>query len=440
MPLRRLAFCLTLLALASFAHADDWPQWLGPQRDGIWREAGILSKFPESGPKIRWRAPIGAGYSGPAVADGRVYVTDRVASDKVPTSPFDRGHLAGVERIFCLDAKDGSIIWQKEYDCAYTVSYAAGPRATPSVAGGKVYTLGAEGDLRCYNTNDGKLVWSKKFSEGDVPTPMWGYSASPLVDRDKVICLGNKENIAIAFNKDTGDAVWKNLAGKEPGYAPPVIYEFGGKRQLIMWHPAALVSLNPETGQEYWSERHEVKQGLSIAMPRLMDDLLFVSSAYEGSLMMRMDKNKPAATRLWKRGGKSERTTDSIHILCPTPLLRDGLIFGVEAYGQLRCLKAENGDRLWETFAATTNGEMLRWASAFIIGQGDRCIVANDQGDIIIAKMTAKGYEELTRAHILEPTNKDANRPVVWSHPAFANKCIYMRNDKEIVCLSMSAE
>ena len=321
----------------------------------------------------------------------------------------------------------------------YTVSYAAGPRATPSVSGGKVYTLGAEGDLRAYHIDNGKLAWAKKFSEGDVPTPMWGYSASPLIDRNKLICLATAQNIAMAFDKDTGDVLWKALSGKEPGYAPPVIYDSGGKRQLIIWHPAALVSLDPENGKEWWSEPYEVKQGLSIAMPRMENDYLFVSSAYEGSLMMKMDKNKPAATRLWKRGGRSEKTTDAIHILCPTPVLRNGLIYGVEVYGQLRCLKEENGDRLWETFAATTPGEPIRWATAFIVANEDRYILANDQGDLIIAKMTGARYEQLSRAHILEPTNKDANRPVVWSHPAFANRCVYWRNDKEIVCVSMSA-
>jgi outer membrane protein assembly factor BamB len=267
---------------------------------------------------------------------------------------------------------------------------------------------------------------------------MWGYSSSPLIEGDKLICVATSSNIAVAFNKNNGEIIWKSLSGKEPGYAPPVIYEAGGKRQLIIWHPAALVSLDPENGKQYWSEALESKMGLSIATPMKMGNMLFVSSAYEGATMMQFDENTPAARRLWHRGGRTENTTEAIHMLIPSPALKDGHIYGVEIYGQLRCLNAQNGDRLWETFKATTEGEKLRWATAFIVQQADRFILANDQGDLIIAKMTPKGYEEISRAHVIQPTNPDANRPVVWSHPAFANKCVYWRNDKEIICVSMA--
>jgi len=175
-------------------------------------------------------------------------------------------------------------------------------------------------------------------------------------------------------------------------------------------------------------------------MPVKMDDLLLVSSSYEGATMMQLDREKPTAKKLWHRGGRSERTTDAIHILMPTPFMRDGHIYGIELYGQLRCLKANNGDRVWETFATTTKGEPLRWATAFFVAHEDRYIFVNDQGDLIIAQMSPSGYQEISRAHILEPTNKDANRPVNWSYPAFANKCVFMRNDKEVVCVSMAAE
>ena len=426
-----------ILSVCAMVRADDWPQWLGPQRDGIWREKGIIEKFPEKGAKILWRAPIASGYAGPAVANGRVYVTDRVAADAKPGDPFARGKHPGVERVWCINASDGKVIWQKEYACDYTMSYALGPRATPVVSDGKVYTVGGEGDVRCWKTDNGDLVWSKTFNDDGSQTPMWGYSSSPLIDGDKLICIGSANNIAIAFNKNNGDIVWKNLSGKEPGYAPPMIYEAGGKRQLIIWHPAAIVSLDPENGKEYWTEKRESKQGLSIATPMKMGNLLLVSSAYEGATMMQFDADSPRAKRLWHRGGRTENTTDAIHMLIPTPALKDGYIYGVEIYGQLRCLKAESGDRLWETFKATTEGEKLRWATAFVVQQGDRFILANDQGDLIIANMTPKGYEEISRAHVVEPTNPDANRPVIWSHPAFANKCVYWRNDKEISCISM---
>ena len=149
---RRFARILGFFLLtASALHADDWPQWLGPQRDGVWRETGILEKFPTNGLKYRWRSPIGGGYSGPAVAGGRVFVMDRQLAKGAanPSSPWGRGEIPGNERVLCLNEADGKILWQHEYDCPYTVSYASGPRVTPAVHDGKVYTLGAEGNLLC---------------------------------------------------------------------------------------------------------------------------------------------------------------------------------------------------------------------------------------------------------------------------------------------------
>ena len=134
------------------------------------------------------------------------------------------------------------------------------------------------------------------------------------------------------------------------------------------------------------------------------------------------------------------RTTDGLHSIMPTPSIKDGHIYGVCSYGQLRCLKADTGERVWETLKATTGDKLERWANAFLVAQGDRFFLFNEKGDLIIARLTPKGYEEISRAHILEPTNTMPGRPVVWSHPAFANKCIYARNDKEIVCISLAAE
>src|SRR6266404_5713613 len=131
--------------------ADDYPQWLGPQRDGVWRETGILDKFPSDGPKIRWRTPVGMGYAGPAVAAGRVYVTDWTVNDGVeqPQNGFTNATLGGKERVHCLDEATGKILWTHEYPCTYQIGYPGGPRATPVVAGDKLYTLGTMGDLLC---------------------------------------------------------------------------------------------------------------------------------------------------------------------------------------------------------------------------------------------------------------------------------------------------
>ena len=141
---------VTFLFCCNVAFASDWPQWLGPQRDGVWREEGVVEKF-DGKPKLRWKAAVGGGYAGPAVADGRVFVLDRqlAKGQKNPANPFKRGQIPGTERVLCLNEVDGKLLWKHEYDCPYEVSYPAGPRCTPTVDGDRVYVLGAMGDLFC---------------------------------------------------------------------------------------------------------------------------------------------------------------------------------------------------------------------------------------------------------------------------------------------------
>jgi outer membrane protein assembly factor BamB len=292
-------------------------------------------------------------------------------------------------------------------------------------------------------TATGKVVWSKNFmKEYDASAQVWGFCGHPLLDGDKLICLvGGQGSIAVAFNKDTGKELWRALSGQEQGYCPPTLIEAGGKRQLIIWDPQAVNSLDPETGKVYWTQRFQLKAGLSIPTPRQAGDLLFVTSFYNGPMMLKLDSSKPAATIAWKGKSNSEqsRLTDGLHSIMPTPVIKDGYIYGVCSYGQLRCLKADTGERLWETFQAT-GGQEVRWGNAFLIPQGDRYFIFNEKGDLIIARLSPKGYEEIDKAHIVDPTNSMANRPVVWVHPAFANRCMYVRNDKEIVCVSLAAE
>jgi outer membrane protein assembly factor BamB len=423
--------------------ADDWPQWLGPKRDGVWREHGIVQKFPDGGPPVRWRVNIGSGFAGPAVARGRVYVADREVAKEAnrPGSPFDRGSIPGVERVLCLNESDGRLLWKHEYACPYTMSYPSGPRATPLVSGGKVYTYGGEGNLFCLDAANGTVLWARDVKKDfGAKTPMWGFAAAPLLLGNELICLvGGEGSVAVAFDKDTGKELWRALSAKEPGYAPPTLIEAAGKRQLIIWDPESVNALDPETGKLYWSQPFTSRSGLSIATPRQMGDLLFITTFYNGSLMLRLDEHQPGATVLWQSKKASERDTDALHSIIPTPFLEKGYIYGVCSYGQLRCLKAETGERLWETLQATTNdGKETRWANAFLIPNGNRFFLFNEKGDLIIAKLTPEGYQEVSRAHLLEPTNPDPGRDVVWSHPAFANRCIYARNDKEIVCANLA--
>jgi outer membrane protein assembly factor BamB len=433
------------------SRADDWPQWLGPRRDGVWREKGILDKFPAGGPKIRWRVDCGAGYSGPSVAGGKVFLTDFVINPdaKRPANPFDdRTAVAGKERVLCLDETNGQQLWKHEYPCTYRVSYGTGPRASPIVDGDRVYTLGTMGDLCCLDTQKGGVIWSKelraeyKGSGKAAGGAWWGFSASPLIDGDKLISLvGGDGSIVVAFDKNTGKELWRALSASEAGYAPPMIYEQGGKRHLIIWHPDAVVSLDPETGRERWSQKFKSKAGLSIPTPRLDGDLLFITAFYDGSLLLKLAPDGSGAEVVYESKVKSEnpRQTTELHSIMPTPFIVDGYVYGVCSYGELRCLEEATGRRLWMT-RQPTGGEELRWANAFLVRHEDRFFLFNERGDLIIARLTPKAYEEISRAHVLDPDNKLPGRPVIWSHPAFANKEMFARSDHEIVCVSLAAE
>jgi outer membrane protein assembly factor BamB len=440
----RISISVSILAVVLLGpplRADDWPQWRGPRRDGVWRETGIMETLPAKLP-IKWRTEIGAGYAGPAVADGRVYVTDRVLKEgeRNPSDPFDQSPVGGSERLLCLDAATGKVLWKHEYPVRYTISYPTGPRATPTVHEGKVYSLGAMGDLFCIEVGTGKALWSRNYLR-DFHTEIntWGMASAPLVDGEKLIVLAGGAGGAgvVALEKETGKEIWRSLDAGDPGYAPPVIFEAGGRRQLIAWTPRFLSSLDPETGKLHWQEPFKIQSGLSVATP-IFDpqrNLLLVTSFYNGSLMMKIESDRPAASLLWKGKKESEKDTDGLHAILCTPSLNDGYIYGVCSYGQLRCLEASSGKRVWESFAATGSG---RWWNAFLVRHEDRYLICNEQGDLIAARLSPKGYEELSRASLIAPTNQALRRQVVWSHPAFANRSVYARNDREILCADLS--
>jgi outer membrane protein assembly factor BamB len=438
----RVVISLGVLMAGASARGADWPQWLGESRDSIWTETGIMERFPTQGPPIRWRARIGSGYAGPVVAKGRVYVMDRVLAQEAskPSDPFQRGSITGGERVLCLNEADGKILWQHQYDCAYTVSYPAGPRVAPLVSDGKVFTLGAEGSLYCLDAESGKPLWSHDFKkELGLKTPMWGFAGHPLLDGKKLICLaGGAGSTLIAFDRNTGKELWRSITTEEPGYSSPILCTAGGKKQVILWQPEGVDSVDPETGHVYWSVPFKSRSGLTVSTPRFSGDSLFCTSFYNGSIMLHLDPTKPAAETAWRTLKGNEKDTTHLNSIICTPFFDRGYIYGVCSYGQLRCLKAETGERVWETFQATTAGEPVRWANAFIIKNGTRFFLFNEGGDLIIANLSPKGYEEISRAHLLAPANTDPGRAVVWSHPAFANRCVYARNDNEIVCANLA--
>ncbi len=418
---------LSASGLLGSAVADDWPQWGGPQRDIVWRETGIVDQLPSNGVlPTEWNAPIGEGYSGPAVANGKVYVTDRIANKQE-------------ERVLCFDASDGAQRWIKSYPARYTVSYPAGPRATPVIDEGRVYTIGAVGHMFCFDAASGKEIWKSNFVQDFGTTlPIWGMAASPLVDGNRLITLVGGKNgaLVVALDKTTGKEIWRSLDDAAVGYCPPVIYEFGGRRQLIIWHPSAVSSLDPETGHVLWEVPWSIRSGLCIPMPRKTGDHLFLTAFYNGPLMLKVGAD--SAETVWKGSSNSEQKnkTDGLHSIMPTPWVDQDNIFGVCSYGELRGLDTKTGKRLWMTREATGDG---RWWNAFIVKHEDRFFLHNEQGDLIIAKLTGAGYEEQSRAKLIEPTRSVQRRMTIWSHPAFAMKSVFARNDRELVRVSLAA-
>lgn len=435
---RFVVFVLFLVANVEL-RGDDWPQWMGPDRDGVWHERGILEKFPAGGPKVLWRVPIAGGYSGPAVAGGRVYVTDyQQANGEATNDPNARADISGKERILCLNAADGKLLWKHEYDCPYKISYPAGPRTTPTISGGKVYTLGAEGHLLCLDAASGRLAWSKELKkEYKIESPMWGFCSHPLVDGQKLICIAGGEGSAVvAWDKDSGRELWRFLtASPDAGYSAPKIVTAGGKRQLLAWLPTELFSLDPESGKAYWTEPLKPQYGMSCAAPQREGDYLYVSGIGNCAAAFKLDPQRAGAAVLW-----SGTSTTAVYCSNSTPVIVDGTIYGNDCQvGNLRAVKLATGERLWETFQPTTGGDRrASHGNAFLTKNGDRFFLFSETGDLIIARLSPEKYEEISRAHLLEPTNEAFGRPVVWSHPAYANKCIFARNDKEILCVSLA--
>ena len=432
---RRVIVAVIVFATSAFyglptnSLADDWAQWGGPQRDLIWREKGIVKKLPVGEEDLlprMWSTPVSEGYAGPAVADGKVYITDWLQQR--------------TERVQCLDANSGKVLWQHEYPARYTVSYAFGPRATPVVDSGRVYTIGAMGHMFCFDTKNGNVLWQTNFVDDfGTELPNWGMAASPLVDGDQLITLvgGTNGALIVSFDKATGKELWRSLNDPAIGYCPPMIYQFGKSRQLIIWHPRAISSLNPENGEVLWEVPFRVRVGLSIPSPRRVGNRLFFTSFYNGPIMLEVPDDGSAAKVLWKGNSNSEKQTDGLHAIMCTPFMNETHIYGVCSFGQLRCLDAKSGQRLWETRKATGEG---RWWNAFIIPHEDRFFIHNEQGDLIIANLTPDSYEETSRAKLIEPTRRVGSRMTIWSHPAFAMKSVFARNEKEIVRVNLAAE
>lgn len=419
-----------IVACTVAARGEDWPQWRGTNRDGVWRETGIVQKFSSAQLTPKWTAPVGSGYCGPTVANGRVYVMDRV------TRPVES------ERVHCLNEQTGESIWSYEYDCAYgKVAYPAGPRACVTIEGGRAYALGSTGRLHVFDAEKGAIVWQKDLdAEYTINLPVWGITAAPLIVGDLVILhIGGQGACIVALNKNTGKEAWKALNDRAQ-YSAPVLVQQAGQPVVICWTGDSVSGLAAATGKTLWRyDWKPVKMPIGVATPVIEKDRVFSTSFYDGSLLLRLRNDKPEIEKLWQIMGRDEKNTDALHSIISTPVFDNGYIYGVDSYGELRCLDAADGRRIWEDKTAVPTA---RWSTIHFVKNADRYFLFNERGDLIIAKLSPQGYEEISRAHLLEPTLDQLRQRggVCWSHPAYANKHIFARNDKELVCASLAAE
>ena len=436
MKLLPRATALVLLLTSATLQADDWPRWLGAQGDSHWNETGLLAKFPAAGPVVKWRVPVRWGYSGPAVAAGKVFIMDYDITEGTPdANPGGRTKIQGKERVRCFDSATGKELWTHAYDAPYELSFPAGPRCTPTVDGDLVYALGAEGLLTCLSTADGKLLWEMDLKKTyQVNSPIWGFASHPLVVGDLVMVKpGGEGTTAVALDKKTGKEVWRALTSKEPGYAPAVLINHGGKEQVIICHGEALNSLDPLTGKGYWTVPFSPSYGMAIMAPRLAGDFLMMGGMGKKSIGLKLKADQTTPEIAWEGTPKTGLSPKN-----STPVVDGDLVFGCDADGELRCFDPATGARLWTTTAVL--GATPGSGTFFAVKASPHWVLFNELGELILADLTREGYKETGRAKILEPTSPGMGRKVVWTHPAFAEKAVFVRNDVELVCVSLAAE
>jgi outer membrane protein assembly factor BamB len=427
----RLTWAIICSLVPLPALADEWPQWRGPNRDGVWAETGIIDKFDSAEIKAEWRVPLSSGYCGPTVAAGRVYVTDRI---------FEPQQL---ERVHCFDWQTGKRIWSFSYDCVYEgFGYRAGPRASVLIDQQRAYSLGAAGHLFCFAAANGEVLWSRDLnSECKIRMPNWGIAASPVIEGDLLIVqIGGANHACVcAFDKFSGAQRWKALPD-DASYSAPIVIDQAGQRVLVVWTGDRMVGLDPTNGHLHWEYPFPwTKWPIAIATPVLHDEMLLFSEAHKGTLLLRLLQDGPRIEKLWHLRREDLEDGAALHCLISTPFIDGDYIYGADTRGVLRCLRVQTGEQVWEDRTAVPEN---RWATIHLVRNGERTWMFNERGELIIARLTPEGFHEISRAKLIEPTSDQLRQRggVTWSHPAFAYRHIFIRNDKELVCADLSAK
>ena len=422
--MRRLYWIHVLLIQGAIL-ATDWPQWRGPSRDGVWTERGIVTSLPTGGPALKWKAPVGYGFSSPILGGGMLYLSDLVVAKPIVH-----------ERVLCLNARTGKEVWKAEHDAVppdwfFTPEQTRGPGSTPILHGGRVYSISMFFKLTCLDARTGTMLWRRDLGT-DYQLPPSSLDASPLIDGNRlIVSLGGKPSAGVvAFDLVTGREVWRALE-ESATWSSPVLVSAGGARQLIVWMRQSVTSLNPTNGAVFWREP-TVSGGSpgfsAVSTPVLQGDRLLVSG-----LMFQLDTTRPAAKVLWP-----ETTSGIRRVLSDTstPLLQGDSVYSPRSGGTFVCLDAATGKERWQTNSVT---KLQKGAGVHLTPNGSSLFLFTDQGDLIQAHLSPNGYTELGRTHLIDPTSPLFEGKFTWAAPAFENRNIYVRNDRELRCFSLAA-
>lgn len=402
--------CLTgmlTLTLTLPAVASDWPQWRGPNRDGISTETGWSTAWPKEGLKQVWKAEVGAGYGTVSVAKGRLYVM---------------GNTADKDTLYCLDAGTGKQVWQYTYDCAAKDPNGYhGTRCTPTVDGELVFGTSRHGHLFCLSTADGKLKWSKEFGKDfGSKTPTWGFSLSPLVEGDLLIVeTGGPEASIVAFNKKTGEQVWKS--GSAPAaYSSPIAYTLNGERCVAVFSAQGATGRRLSDGKELWSFPWKTSYDVNAATPIIDGSKVFVSSGYGvGCGLYDISANPPK--ELWKNKNMRNHVNSCV--------LWKGHLYGFDE-GSLKCLDFATGEVKWS--------EGKYGKGSLMIADG-KLLLYGEKGQLGLAELSPEAYKEMAFVQALEVRSSYPGGAAkqTWAAPVLANGKIYCRSQDDLVCLDV---
>jgi len=382
-----------------------WTNFRGPKRDGKYDETTISTNWPAKGLPLIWKEPLGVGHGSFSIADGKAYTMEQRRNQEV---------------VAAYDPGTGRELWTQKWNAEYTDSTGDGPRATPTWDQGRLYALGATGELRCLDANTGGVIWGKNIlSDNRASNLPWAMAASPLIVDDKVIVLpgGASGKSVVAYNKMTGAPVWKVLDDQQ-AYVSPMLVELAGRRQIVVVSSWRVVGLVPENGSLLWSYKWDTDNGINVSQPIIVDkSRFFISSGYgKGAALVEVkgSGNTYTATTVWENTNMKNKFNSSV--------LYNGYIYGLDE-GILVCLDVNTGERKWKEG---------RYGYGQIILAGSHLIVTSDQGGVALVKASPDKYTELARFVALEGQT--------WNYPAIADGRLLVRNSNEMAAFDISGK